>query len=95
MPRSPLVDLAVGIYVVAAGVVVLFALGWATAPFENTDPPSTAFWLGEIGLAVAGLATAVAMALAFWGGNPRNASLLFLLSVASLLAWAIVIGIAF
>ena len=91
--RSPgvFVDVAVGLYVLAAGVVLLFALAWTLAPFENTEP-NTAWELAQLGLAVIGLATAAAMARAFWGGNSRDAGMLFLVSLLSFTVWAVVIG---
>jgi hypothetical protein len=89
--RSLLVDLAVGVYLLAAGVAALFALGWTLAPFENAEP-NTALELAQLGLAVIGLATAAAMARAFWGGNSRGAGMLFLVSLLSFAIWAVVIG---
>ena len=86
-----LVDVAVGVYVLAAGLAVVFALGWTLAPFENAAP-RTGFWLAQLGLALVGLATAVAMARAFWGGDSRRAGLLLLVSLLSFAAWAVVIG---
>jgi hypothetical protein len=87
-PRSPWVNLAVFLYLIGAGTAVLVSVGWAMAPFENTDP-NTAHDAALIGLAVAALATAWAMARAVWRGNSSSARVLLIASVVSLAIWAL------
>jgi hypothetical protein len=58
--RSLSVDLAVFLYLFGTGTAVLFSVGWAMAPFENTEP-NTAHDAALVGLAVTALATGGAM----------------------------------
>jgi hypothetical protein len=87
-PRSLWVDVAVFLYLIGAGTAVVFSVGWAMAPFENTDP-NTAHEAALVGLAVTALATAWAMARAVWRGDWSSARVLLLASVVSLAIWAL------
>jgi hypothetical protein len=69
---SPLVDLAVGLYALGTGVTAVFSIGWAIAPFENTDP-NTAHELLLVGLALAAVVSAVVMGRAVRDGNSVRA----------------------
>jgi hypothetical protein len=85
-PRSLLADLAVFAYLLAAATATIFSLGWAAAPFENA-PDNTGYDLALVGIAAAGLATAAAMARAFWADNSPRAVRWLLVSLASFAAW--------
>ena len=86
--QSLLLDLAVGLYVLGAGVATLFSIGWASAPYENADPDST-HELVLIGLAVGALAAAVAMARAFLAGNSSRTRPALVISLTCLAGWVV------
>ena len=87
-PRSLWVDLVVFLYLFGTGTVLLFSVGWAMAPFENSDP-DTAHDAALVGLAVTSFTTAALMARAVWRGNHSRALLPLLVSVLSLSIWAL------
>ena len=57
-----LLDLAVRLYLLGTGVIVLCSLVWAMAPFENVDPDGGHEFLVLLALGVGALTSAGAMA---------------------------------
>jgi hypothetical protein len=88
--RQPalLLDLAVGLYLLGTGVALLFSVGWAIAPFENVDPDKTHELL-LVGLALAALTAAGAMARRFWRDHAAGARAPLAVSLVCLAAWVV------
>jgi hypothetical protein len=93
-PNSAWWDLLAGVYVFAAASVALLSVGWASAPYENAPRGTSTAEVLLIALAVGALITAVSAARQFLRANSARAVPAFVVSLASLAAWAITASIA-
>jgi hypothetical protein len=85
---SPLVELAVCLYVLGTGVTALFSIGWSMAPFENSEPDTT-HELVLVGLSLCALAAAAAMTRAVWRDQAAHALAPLAVSLVCVAAWVV------
>ncbi len=85
---SLLLDLVVGLYLLASAVVVLFSVGWYMAPFETDKTPV----LVLVGLALVALTGAAMVARGVWRNHEAQARLPLVVSLACLTAWVVAVA---